>query len=165
MGICVCTTRYGTWRMVNRDRCVTDMDELRVISIWSTQIRKPPATLGLFAPIQSRLQSFGFVLFPRTPFFPVNDCQDVFLFVISIHSHCYYSFASLSLQLGGLIWNQISQNAKDGVESRTGSFRKIDGNLLRQRKGIYQQVLPRKATSKIGLWSTTDIKGFWRGNH
>ena len=42
VGICVCTSRYGTWRMVNRDRRVTDM-QLRVIIIWSTQIRKPPS--------------------------------------------------------------------------------------------------------------------------
>ena len=35
-------------------------------------------------------------------FFRFDDFRDGFLFVISIHSHCYYSFASVSLQFGGL---------------------------------------------------------------
>jgi hypothetical protein len=62
-------------------------------------------------------------------------------------------FASVSLQFGGLIRNQIRYEAKDKVESKTGRIRPLDGNLLQQqRKGIYQKIQPsREACSKTGL--------------
>jgi hypothetical protein len=60
-------------------------------------------------------------------------------------THTATTFHNSELQVGGIIRNQIRDEAKDEIESWTGRIRPLDGNLLQQqRKGIYQEIPLRK---------------------
>jgi hypothetical protein len=123
----------------------TETKQVWVISIRSTQIRKPQSNPWIVGTKAKQVAVVRVCPVSKDVFLPIPGLSRWLLFRRFNPLTPLLHFASMSLQFGGLIRNQIRYEAKDEIKSRTGRIRPLDGNLLRQqRKGIYQKIPPRR---------------------